>query len=134
MPMACAESCVGRIRYVGVMLYDADRILSAAETGRERDLYSPVWKMAMEWQIAFPIHPEFRTLPMMWYVPPLSPVQSQLDQGNLPVGEDGVIPKAEALRFPARYLANLLTAGTRGGGNHRGTVGRDVSTAGHREL
>ena len=145
MPMACAESCVGRIRYVGVMLYDADRILSAAETGRERDLYasqqeifldpndpevireaqdagipddwieaaqnSPVWKMAMEWKIAFPIHPEFRTLPMMWYVPPLSPVQSQLDQGNLPVGEDGVIPKAEALRFPARYLANLLTAG-----------------------
>ncbi len=145
MPMACAESCVGRIRYVGVMLYDADRILGAAETGREKDLYnsqmeifldpndpevirqaredgipdawvtsaqnSPVWKMAMEWKIAFPIHPEFRTLPMMWYVPPLSPVQSQLDQGNLPTEADGVIPKAEALRFPARYLANLLTAG-----------------------
>ncbi len=145
MPMACAESCVGRIRYVGVMLYDADRILGAAETGREKDLYSsqmeiflnpndpeviaqaredgipdpwidsaqnsPVWKMAMEWKIAFPIHPEFRTLPMMWYVPPLSPVQSQLDQGNLPTEADGVIPKAEALRLPVRYLANLLTAG-----------------------
>jgi nitrate reductase beta subunit len=72
---------------------------------------SPVYKMAMEWKIAFPIHPEFRTLPMMWYVPPLSPVQSQIDQGNLPTEADGVIPKAEALRFPARYLANLLTAG-----------------------
>ncbi len=48
---------------------------------------------------------------MMWYVPPLSPVQSQLDQGNLPTEADGVIPKASALRFPAQYLANLLTAG-----------------------
>ncbi len=72
---------------------------------------SPVYKMAMEWKIAFPIHPEFRTLPMMWYVPPLSPVQSQIDQGNLPTEDDGVIPKSEALRFPAQYLANLLTAG-----------------------
>jgi nitrate reductase beta subunit len=67
--------------------------------------------MAMEWKIAFPIHPEFRTLPMMWYVPPLSPVQSQLDQGNLPTEADGNIPKSESLRLPAQYLANLLTAG-----------------------
>jgi len=65
----------------------------------------------VEWKIAFPLHPEFRTLPMMWYVPPLSPVQSQIDQGALPTEADGVIPKAEALRFPLRYLANLLTAG-----------------------
>lgn len=67
--------------------------------------------MAVEWKIAFPIHPEFRTLPMMWYVPPLSPVQSQIDQGKLPTEADGVMPKAEALRFPVRYLANLLSAG-----------------------
>ncbi|MEW5755728.1 MAG: nitrate reductase subunit beta [Pseudomonadota bacterium] len=144
MPTVCAESCVGRIRYMGVMLYDADRISSAAATD-ERGLYqaqmdifvnphdpkmiaqakangipdswitaaqkSPVWKMAMDWKIAFPIHPEFRTLPMMWYVPPLSPVQTHIDQGNLPTEADGNIPKVEALRFPAKYLANLLTAG-----------------------
>ncbi|NOR51514.1 MAG: nitrate reductase subunit beta, partial [Gammaproteobacteria bacterium] len=30
---------------------------------------------------------------------------------NLPTEADGNIPKAEALRFPAKYLANLLTAG-----------------------
>jgi nitrate reductase beta subunit len=47
----------------------------------------------------------------MWYVPPLSPVQSQIDQGTLPTEADGVIPKAEALRFPMQFLANLLTAG-----------------------
>ncbi len=145
MPPACAESCVGRIRYVGVVLYDADRISEAATTKNDKDLYqaqtdiflnpndpliveqaledgvpqswidaaqnSPVYKMAIDWKIAFPIHPEYRTLPMMWYVPPLSPVQSQIDQGTLPTEADGVIPKSEALRFPVRYLANLLTAG-----------------------
>ena len=26
MPTVCSETCVGRIRYLGVMLYDADRI------------------------------------------------------------------------------------------------------------
>lgn len=145
MPTVCAESCVGRIRYQGVILYDADRISNVAGTDNAKDLYqeqldifldpndpkvieqaradgipdswinaaqrSPVWKMAMDWKIAFPIHPEFRTLPMMWYVPPLSPVQSQIDQGALPTEADGVIPKANAMRFPVRYLANLLTAG-----------------------
>jgi nitrate reductase beta subunit len=145
MPTVCSESCVGRIRYNGIMLYDADRIEELAGVGNEQDLYeaqcgifldpndpeviaaaraagisedwiaaarkSPIWKMAIEWKIAFPMHPEFRTLPMVWYVPPLSPVQSQIDQGNLPVGPDGAIPVAGAMRLPGQYLANLLTAG-----------------------
>ncbi len=145
MPTVCSESCVGRIRYNGIMLYDADRIEELASTPDDQDLYeaqckifldpndpeviaaarrdgvpedwieaarkSPIWKMAMDWKIAFPMHPEFRTLPMVWYVPPLSPVQSQIDQGNLPTGPDGAIPLANTLRLPLRYLANLLTAG-----------------------
>jgi nitrate reductase beta subunit len=145
MPMACAESCVGRIRYVGVMLYDADKISDAATSQNKQDLYeehlniflnpndpdvlrkalmdnvpqswidaaqkSPVYKMTKEWKIAFPIHPEYRTLPMMWYVPPLSPVQSQIDKGNLETGNNGVLPTANSLRLPARYLANMFTAG-----------------------
>jgi nitrate reductase beta subunit len=145
MPTACAESCVGRIRYMGVVLYDADEIESMASVKSDRELYaaqkklfldpndpavvtkaleqgvpqnwinaaqaSPVYKMAIEWGIAFPLHPEYRTLPMMWYVPPLSPVQSQIDQGNLPTEADGVIPKVETLRTPARFLANMFTAG-----------------------
>jgi nitrate reductase beta subunit len=57
------------------------------------------------------MHPEFRTLPMVWYVPPLSPVQSQIDQGNLPTEADGCIPKSDTMRLPVQYLANLLTAG-----------------------
>ena len=145
MPTVCSESCVGRIRYNGVILYDADRIEELASTVNEQDLYeaqcrifldpndpkvieqarkdgvpadwieaakkSPIWKMAMEWKIAFPMHPEFRTLPMVWYVPPLSPVQSHIDQGKLPTEADGCIPKADTLRLPVKYLANLLTAG-----------------------
>ncbi|HEC13412.1 MAG TPA: nitrate reductase subunit beta [Acidiferrobacteraceae bacterium] len=145
LPTVCSESCVGRIRYNGIMLYDADKIKEAASTENEQGLYeaqldifvdpndpevianarengvscswieaaqkSPIYKMAVEWRVAFPLHPEFRTLPMVWYVPPLAPVQSQIDQGNLPTEEDGMIPKAEALRMPVQYLANLFTAG-----------------------
>ncbi len=145
MPTVCSESCVGRIRYNGIMLYDADRIEELASMPDTQDLYqaqcdifldpndpdviaaarrdginedmlraaqnSPIYKMAMDWKIAFPMHPEFRTLPMVWYVPPLSPVQSQIDQGNLPVGPDGAIPLAGTLRTPIQYLANLFTAG-----------------------
>ncbi|WP_426258966.1 hypothetical protein [Shigella flexneri] len=35
----CSETCVGRIRYLGVLLYDADRIEEASSTEREVDLY-----------------------------------------------------------------------------------------------
>ncbi|MAM11137.1 MAG: nitrate reductase subunit beta, partial [Rhizobiaceae bacterium] len=142
-PTVCSETCVGRIRYLGVILYDADRISEAASTANEQDLYeeqlkvfldpndpavieqarkdgvpddwlkaarnSPVYKMAIDWKVAFPLHPEYRTLPMVWYVPPLSPVQSAAEAGKL--GLDGAMPDVKSLRIPVRYLANLLTAG-----------------------
>jgi len=44
-------------------------------------------------------------------VPPLSPVQSQIDQGNLSTMADGAIPSIENLRLPMKYLANMFTAG-----------------------
>lgn len=143
MPTVCSETCVGRIRYLGVLLYDADKILPAASTAEEQDLYqrqtevfldpndpqviaealqqgipqnvleaaqnSPVWKLAMEWKLALPLHPEYRTLPMVWYVPPLSPLQSAAESGILE--SEGVLPAVEQLRIPLRYLANMLTAG-----------------------
>ncbi|MDJ0088289.1 nitrate reductase subunit beta [Pantoea allii] len=144
MPTVCSETCVGRIRYLGVLLYDADKIADAASTENEHDLYqrqcdifldpndpavieealrqdipqsvidaaqaSPVWKMAMDWKLALPLHPEYRTLPMVWYVPPLSPVQSVADAGLLEA-DASVLPNVESLRIPVQYLANLLTAG-----------------------
>ena len=46
---------------------------------------------------------------MVWYVPPLSPIQSAAEAGK--VEFDGVMPKIESLRIPVKYLANMLTAG-----------------------
>ena len=74
---------------------------------------SPVYKMAMDWKLALPLHPEYRTLPMVWYVPPLSPIQSYADAGGLPQS-DGVLPAVESLRIPVQYLANMLSAGDPG--------------------
>ena len=62
----------------------------------------------MEWKVALPLHPEYRTLPMVWYVPPLSPI-SAAETGKM--GRDGVMPDVRSLRIPLKYLANLLTAG-----------------------
>ncbi len=38
-PTVCSETCVGRIRYLGVILYDADKIEAAASSEQETDLY-----------------------------------------------------------------------------------------------
>ena len=70
---------------------------------------SPVYKMAVQWKVALPLHPEYRTLPMVWYVPPLSPISEAANAGH--VGNNGEIPDVNQLRIPVKYLANLLTAG-----------------------
>jgi len=70
---------------------------------------SPVYKMAVQWKVALPLHPEYRTLPMVWYVPPLSPISAAAHAGH--VGANGEIPDVSQLRIPVNYLANLLTAG-----------------------
>jgi nitrate reductase beta subunit len=141
LPTLCAHSCVGRIRTIGVLLYDSDRIREAASATDPKDLYpaqldllldpydakiiaeagrqgipenwlaaarrSPVYRLIKEWCIALPLHPEFRTLPMVWYVPPLSPISAAVDAR-------GVDPAIDSLRIPVAYLANLLTAGDEG--------------------
>jgi nitrate reductase beta subunit len=65
--------------------------------------------MAVEWKVALPLHPEYRTLPMVWYVPPLSPISAAANAGQ--VAANGGIPDVHRLRIPVKYLANLLTAG-----------------------
>ncbi len=70
---------------------------------------SPVYKLAVDWRLALPLHPEYRTLPMVWYVPPLSPIQNAAEAGK--IGMNGILPDVDSLRIPLRYLANLLTAG-----------------------
>jgi len=142
---ACMHSCVGRIRYFGVMLYDADMIEAVAScpenelVDRQMAIYldpndpqviaaakangiadstiraaqqSPVYKFVKEWGIALPLHPEYRTLPNLFYVPPMLPAMASVDS-------DGVYDSTtkslwggvETSRLPMKYLASLFTAG-----------------------
>ena len=71
---------------------------------------SPVYKMAMDWKVAFPLHPEYRTLPMVWYVPPLSPIQSAAEAGQDRHRRRDA-GRAQSCASRCKYLANLLTAG-----------------------
>jgi nitrate reductase beta subunit len=145
-PTVCAETCVGRLRYIGLVLYDADRVLGAASTEDEKDLYaaqrdlildpndpeviagakaagiphdwleaaqnSPTYKLIKDYEVALPLHPEYRTMPMVWYIPPLSPVIDVVrDTGYDAEDADTLFAAIDALRIPVEYLANLFTAG-----------------------
>ncbi len=70
---------------------------------------SPVYKMAIKWKIALPLHPEYRTLPMVWYVPPLSPIMNHITNEQ-ELSAEGYIPAVDQMRIPMEYLASLLSA------------------------
>jgi nitrate reductase beta subunit len=149
LPTVCSETCVGRLRYLGLFLYDADAVTGAAATPDEKDLYqaqldvildprdpvvlqnarqqgipadwldaaqrSPVYALAKKYKVALPLHPEYRTLPMVWYIPPLSPVVDLLrDQGHDAENADVLFGAIHELRIPLEYLAELFTAGDTG--------------------
>lgn len=145
LPTVCSETCTGRMRYLGVLLYDADKVQEVASTENEQDLYekqldlfldpydedviqqaekdgitqdwieaaqnSPVYKLAIEYKLAFPLHPEYRTLPMVWYCPPLSPIMNYFEGKDSIRNPDMIFPAIEEMRLPVQYLANMLTAG-----------------------
>ncbi len=148
---ACFHSCVGRIRYLGVLLYDADRIEEVASSSQENlveaqrgiiqdpfdpdviaaarangvpdDMlaaakHSPVYKFVKQWKLALPLHAEFRTLPMLYYVPPMLPVLAKVNGGGSydvsGAASEGLAPLLSSLeeaRIPLRYLASLFSAG-----------------------
>ena len=73
---------------------------------------SPVHALIARHRVALPLHPEYRTLPMVWYIPPLSPVADMVHAAGYDDDDpDQVFAAIEALRVPAEYLANLFTAG-----------------------
>lgn len=159
---ACMHSCVGRIRYLGVMLYDADRIHEVASCDEselvDRQLqmlldsndpevikaaekngvhpdsikaaqYSPVYNFVKKYKLALPLHPEFRTLPMLFYVPPLLPVMASLKEKTgqnqeinarakkwdndmlYDTSNEELFQTIEKSRFPLKYMANMFSAG-----------------------
>lgn len=142
---ACMHSCVGRIRYLGVMLYDADKINEVAsspdkdlvhdqlsiyldpndpavvEAARKNGVHdstieaarrSPVYKFVKEWGIALPLHPEFRTIPNLFYVPPMLPAMAQVDEKGLyQTTSTDMFPGIDQNRMPMKYLASLFSNG-----------------------
>jgi nitrate reductase beta subunit len=160
---ACMHSCVGRIRYLGVMLYDADKIEQVASSGDKEVVqnhldiiadpfdpkviksakkngiadstitaaqYSPTYKFVIEWGLALPLHAEFRTLPMLFYVPPLLPVMATTSKSDAAQREkindigkrweddwlydtstDELWGTLDQARFPLKYMARLFSAG-----------------------
>ena len=82
-----------------------------AEDWIEAAQNSPVYKLAIEHKLAFPLHPEYRTLPMVWYVPPLSPIMNYFEGKDSIKNPDMIFPAIEEMRIPIQYLANMLTAG-----------------------
>jgi nitrate reductase beta subunit len=140
---------VGRIRYIGLLLYDADAIEEAAKAPQDslvqaqRDVIkdpfdpeviaaakasgipdlkieaaqrSPVYQFVKKWGLALPLHPEFRTLPMLFYVPPLGPVLAKTGNGVYDnVASDArlgpLMSSLERSRIPLRYMASLLSGG-----------------------
>ncbi len=145
IPTVCAETCVGRLRYIGLVLYDADAVLGAASApddellAAQREVLldprdpaiadeaeragipadwiaaaqrSPIYRLIRDYEVALPLHPEYRTVPMVWYIPPLSPVVDVLrDTGHDAEDPSNLFAAIEALRIPVEYLANLFTAG-----------------------
>ena len=149
LPTVCSETCVGRLRYIGIILYDADAVTKAAAVKDEQKLYeaqldimldphdpeviaaakagdipdewidaaqrSPVYALIKHFKVALPLHPEYRTMPMVWYIPPLSPVVDLLrEQGHDAEAPGNLFGAIDALRIPVEYLAEMFTAGDAG--------------------
>lgn len=84
-PNACAMQCPGRIRQVGFL----------------DDTSSDVYKLAVQYQVAIPLHPEYGTGPNVYYIPPFSGPSTVDDQGR-PINID---------RIPMTYLRSLFGDG-----------------------
>lgn len=141
---ACMHTCVGRIRYLGVLLYDAERIEKAVACDdkelvrNQLNLYldpsdpeviynarkagipdstmeaarkSPVWKFVKEWGLALPLHPEFRTIPNLFYALPLLPYMAVMNDKIYTTTSNSLFCDSEKARLPMKYLANLFSAG-----------------------
>ena len=53
---------------------------------------SPFYRFVKEWEIGLPLHPELRTLPMLFYVPPMLPVLAAVRDGRYEIERTGRLP------------------------------------------
>jgi nitrate reductase beta subunit len=62
--------------------------------------------------VALPLHPEFRTLPSLFYVPPLLPAMAEINDDKLyHTASSSLWEDMENSRLPLKYLASLFSAG-----------------------
>jgi nitrate reductase beta subunit len=59
------------------------------------------------WELALPLHPEWRTLPNVFYVPPLLPLFASRENGTTRTAE-GLFTSGERGRIPLAYLGRLF--------------------------
>jgi nitrate reductase / nitrite oxidoreductase, beta subunit len=136
----CAHSCVGRIRYVGVLLYDAERIARAAAAPADQAVYPAHLEMLLD-----PEDPEVRRAakaqgladnvlaaarrsPVHALICRVAPgpapapgvphpahgvVRAAPEPGQRPGRpvRNAQVDQVDRMRIPITYLANLLTAG-----------------------
>ncbi|MDT0500449.1 MULTISPECIES: 4Fe-4S dicluster domain-containing protein [unclassified Halomonas] len=81
LPTACAQQCVGRIRWIGY----------------RDDEEGPIHQLVEKYKVALPLHAEWGTQPNVFYVPPLSPSR---------YGTDG--QELDESRIPLSYLESLF--------------------------
>ena len=79
---ACARQCPGRLVFVGYL----------------DDKNGPIHKLVNEWEVALPLHPEYGTVPNMFYIPPLAPYR---------LNDDASIDESTP-RIPTEYLERLF--------------------------
>ncbi|MEE1550808.1 MAG: 4Fe-4S dicluster domain-containing protein, partial [Nitrospinaceae bacterium] len=83
---------------------------------------SPVYKIVKKWEIGLPLHPEFRTMPSLFYIPPLAPIvttagkdsPSDEDIFDMDKPSEGPLLDLDELgkfRVPIKYLASMFGAG-----------------------
>ena len=83
LPPACAQQCVGRIRFVGYL----------------DDVEGQVHQLVLKYKVALPLHAEYGTQPNVYYVPPMTGPR-KFDKHGKPIeGSD---------RIPLAYLESLF--------------------------
>ena len=81
LPTACAQQCVGRIRWIGY----------------RDDEEGPIHLLVEKYKVALPLHAEWGTQPNVFYVPPTSPSKYASDGRAL-----------DEQRIPLEYLESLF--------------------------
>ncbi|MFB6085859.1 MAG: 4Fe-4S dicluster domain-containing protein [Halodesulfurarchaeum sp.] len=77
----CAEECTTQLRMVGFL----------------DDRQGPIYKLVEQYEVALPLHPEYRTDPNVYYIPPFAP--PQIDSAGETTDID---------RIPRSYLEDLF--------------------------